>query len=112
MTNRPLKELLGLRGAGQIHGEAVKHHSYSVAEKPTPRVSETGTIVRWFPERIGRSGRTGGFGFLKPDGANHDLFFHVLRVIEGEARQGARVEFKRTENPTTKQSFAIDITVR
>jgi cold shock CspA family protein len=106
MKPRPLKELLGLRGAGQIRGEKIKCNQFSRASQ-----RETGVIVRWFSKQEGRQGPVGGFGFLKPDGANHDLFFHGLRVIEGEPRNGAKVEFTRMENAESKRPFATEIKV-
>jgi len=34
----------------------------------------TGTVKRYFDER--------GFGFLKPDGAGEELFFHVKSFVD------------------------------
>ena len=37
---------------------------------------------------------THSFGFIRPDGADQDLFFHVSETVPGErVRTGARVVF-------------------
>lgn len=43
-----------------------------------------------------------GFGFIIPDGGNHDFFFHMSMVQDGtfdQLREGARVEFEIGTDP-------------
>ncbi len=43
-----------------------------------------------------------GFGFIAPDGANQDLFFHSSAVESGQfdqLREGQRVEFEAGTDP-------------
>jgi cold shock CspA family protein len=51
---------------------------------------QRGTIKKWFPDR--------GFGFAKPDRAEHDVFVHVNDITEGLPRVGAVIEFKMGEH--------------
>jgi len=43
-----------------------------------------GTITRFVDDR--------GFGFIKPEGSNEDVFFHQS-AFEGQPREGMAVEF-------------------
>lgn len=60
-----------------------------------------GHIVKWVAEK--------GFGFIKPEKAEHDTFLHISKVIEGEPHYGADVEFKMDKDKT--RTFAIDVRV-
>jgi cold shock CspA family protein len=40
----------------------------------------------------------GGYGFIRPDGAERDIFFHVSAVSRGEPRIGDRVSFVTGED--------------
>ncbi len=57
------------------------------AESPTGE--HQGSVVTYF--------ETKGFGFLRPDDGGRDIFFHVSRLVEGDAtslRPGARVLYE------------------
>lgn len=60
-----------------------------------------GHIAKWFPER--------GFGFIKPDGAGHDEYLHISKVVEGMPCYGAAVEFKTGFDKS--RTFAIDVRI-
>jgi CspA family cold shock protein len=59
---------------------------------------DSGIIVHWSDS---------GFGFIRPDGAERDLFFHVSAVDRGEPRIGDRISFEigedRLRRPCAKQ---------
>jgi cold shock CspA family protein len=50
---------------------------------------DNGIIVHWSEN---------GFGFVRPDGAERDLFFHVSAVDKGEPCIGDRISFETGED--------------
>jgi CspA family cold shock protein len=62
----------------------------------------TGVIKRYFEER--------GFGFIKPDGAGEDVFFHVKSFDEhGEPHVGDRVEYELGADPKSGRTRAQNL---
>ena len=61
-----------------------------------------GHVVKWVADK--------GFGFIKPEKADHDVFLHISKVIEGVPRYGSDVEFAMGKD-NTKRTFAIDVKV-
>jgi cold shock protein len=63
----------------------------------------TGTVKRYFDER--------GFGFLKPDGAGEELFFHVKSFDDEhvEPHVGDRVEFELGADPKSRRTRAQNL---
>jgi CspA family cold shock protein len=48
--------------------------------------ARTGVVVSWKEDR--------GFGFIRPDAGDHDLFAHVTNLVDiEEPRVGTRVSF-------------------
>jgi CspA family cold shock protein len=63
-------------------------------EPPQPHA---GSVVTYFEGK--------GFGFLRPDDGGRDIFFHVSRLVEGDAtelRPGTRVTFELGMDRTGK----------
>jgi cold shock CspA family protein len=62
-----------------------------------------GTIVKYIADRK--------FGFIHPDGADHDLFFHHSHVIGGGLHRNATVEFEVCDGlkPGTRMATNIRI---
>lgn len=60
-----------------------------------------GHVIKWFPER--------GFGFIKPEKVGHDAYLHISKVIDGEPRYGADVEFQMDKDKT--RTFAVNVKV-
>jgi CspA family cold shock protein len=64
----------------------------------------TGTVKRYFDER--------GFGFLKPDGAGEEVFFHVKSFDEQvEPHVGDRVEFELGADPKSGRTRGAKLDV-
>jgi cold shock protein len=64
----------------------------------------TRTAKRYFDER--------GFGFILPDDAGGEIFFHVKSFIEHiEPSTGARVEYELGEDPKSGRSRAQNLTL-
>jgi CspA family cold shock protein len=62
----------------------------------------TGVVKRYFDER--------GFGFIKPDGAGEELFFHVKSFDEHvEPHVGDRVEFESGADPKSGRTRAQNL---
>jgi len=62
---------------------------------------QTGSVVTYFEAK--------GFGFLRPDDGGRDIFFHVSRLVEGDAtelRPGTRVTFELGMDRTGKIAAA------
>lgn len=57
-----------------------------------------GVIVHW---------NTRGYGFIRPDSAERDVFFHASEVGDAEPRIGERVSYEavtdRLQRPCAKQ---------
>ena len=62
----------------------------------------TGSVKRYFDER--------GFGFIKPDGAGQEIFFHVKSFVDHlEPHVGDRVEFELGADPRSGRSRAQNL---
>ena len=65
--------------------------------------------------QIKRLVRDRGFGFIRPDGASEDIFFHgsaLSGVIFDELNEGQNVEFDTESDPRDpKRSRAINVRV-
>jgi cold shock CspA family protein len=60
-----------------------------------------GEVISW----------THSFGFIRPDGAAQDLFFHVSHTVSGErVRRGARVVFfTEPDNRRPDKQMAVNV---
>jgi len=60
-----------------------------------------GEVISW----------THSFGFIRPDGAAQDLFFHVSHTVSGErVRRGARVVFDtEPDNRRPDKQMAVNV---
>jgi CspA family cold shock protein len=65
--------------------------------------------------QIKRLVRDRGFGFIRPEGASEDIFFHssaVSGVLFDQLNEGQNVEFDREPDPRDpKRSRAVNIHV-
>ena len=65
--------------------------------------------------QIKRLVRDRGFGFIRPEGASEDIFFHssaVSGVLFDQLNEGQSVEFEREPDPRDpKRSRAVNIHV-
>jgi CspA family cold shock protein len=65
--------------------------------------------------QIKRLVRDRGFGFIRPEGASEDIFFHssaVSGVLFDQLNEGQNVEFEREPDPRDpKRSRAVNIHV-
>jgi CspA family cold shock protein len=53
---------------------------------------------------------TRGFGFIKPDDGDHDVFFHVSALKEGdEITKDKAVTFEVGTDPTTGKTKAVSV---
>ena len=63
--------------------------------------------------QIKRLVRDRGFGFIRPEGASEDIFFHssaVSGVLFDQLNEGQNVEFEREPDPRDpKRSRAVNI---
>ncbi len=51
-----------------------------------------------------------GFGFIKPDGGDTDVFFHVTALREGdEIAQGAAVKFETGTDEKSGKTKAVSV---
>lgn len=62
----------------------------------------TGVVVSWRPDR--------GFGFIRPDGGERDLFAHVTNLAGfTDLRIGLKVSFEAGVSERTGKTEAINI---
>ena len=63
--------------------------------------------------QIKRMARDRGFGFIRPEGASEDIFFHVSAVQAGgfdDLNEGQTVEFDKTaDERDPRRSRAINV---
>ena len=63
--------------------------------------------------QIKRMARDRGFGFIRPDGASEDIFFHTTAVQGGtfdELNEGQTVEFDKAQDERDpRRSRAINV---
>jgi cold shock protein len=63
--------------------------------------------------KINRLVRDRGFGFIRPEGANEDIFFHSSALARGEFDQlneGQNVEFDQEADPRdARRNRAVNI---
>jgi CspA family cold shock protein len=77
------------------------HHSSPTQQadaNETPP-EQFGSIVTYFEEK--------GFGFLRPEAGGRDVFFHISRLVDGQASDlspGARVSFELGMDRTGKMA--------
>ena len=48
-----------------------------------------------------------GFGFIKPDGEEKDIFVHVSQIMGGTIDEGDRVEFEVEKNDRGLQAMNV-----
>ena len=65
--------------------------------------------------QIKRLVRDRGFGFIRPDGASEDIFFHSSSLQEGvfdQLNEGQNVEFDKEADPRdARRSRAVNVRI-